>query len=347
VVLGEQAVFPRSVRVTNSGDSAEQAANVVAEMRRTIAAAQNQLAGNRVEGVYIFGREQEQHVLGEAVTRELSMPVEFVDPVSVAGVSATSVSNIPTGIGRFAPLIGALLDESRARRHEIDFLAPRKRPEPQDRTRLYALIGAAAATLLLVLLGSIYWQLSSLQSEIDDLTAESRQLDKTLTAAKPVVEHAKLLDEYVAGQVVWLDELKQLSTNLPPAEKVVVRELIGDVSNTGGARMIITGGAKTSTDISEMESKLRDERHRVSGSGGTEQAKEVQYPWTFRETVTLTLEEEARSAAPATKGSAQSKANASSGAGSSGKNANTPSGKSAGAKAKQSQQGPSGGGEAK
>jgi hypothetical protein len=299
VVLGEQAVFPRSVRVGNYGTAEEQAATVVAEIRRTIAASQNQVAGHRVGAVYIFGREAEQQVLVEAVRRELDLPAEIIDPLTVPGVSAPSGEQLPSGLGRFAPLIGALLDESKSRRHEIDFLAPRKRPEPPDRKRLYTLAGATVGIALLAIVGFVYWQLSSLEAEITGLQEESRKLDKTIKAAKPTVEHATLLDEYAAGQVMWLDELKELSVDMPSAEQVVVRDLVADVSGIGGAKLVIGGGAKTSKDISDLEAKLRDDEHRVSGSGGNEQPEEKHYPWLFRETIVLTPASEAAPKKPA------------------------------------------------
>jgi Tfp pilus assembly PilM family ATPase len=287
VVLGEQAVFPRSVRVGNYGDAQEQANTVVAEMRRTIAAAQNQIAGHRVEGVYIFGRQAEQSLLGETVTRELEMPVEFVDPVAVAGVSAGSGVRLPDGIGRFAPLIGALVDESHNRRHEIDFLSPRKRPEAPSRNRLYTILGSAAAVAALLVMGTVWWQLSSLSAEVAELQEKLTKADKLVKTAAATVERAEAIDGYVAGQVLWLDEIKRLATELPPPEAVVLNDITGSVTSAGASQLILGGAARQSADISELENRLRSDRHRVSGSGGVERPNEKLHPWAFTETLSM------------------------------------------------------------
>jgi Tfp pilus assembly PilM family ATPase/Tfp pilus assembly protein PilN len=288
VALGEQAIFPRSVRVGNYGDAEEQAATLIGEIRRTIAAARNQIADHEVEGVYIFGRESDQKVLGDAVTRDLALPVEFVDPLNVEGVSTAGMRNFPSEVGRFAPLIGALLDESRGRRHEIDFLSPRKRPEPANRKQLYTIVGTAAGVAVLLLVGMVYWQLSSLEREIIRLKDEERSKDKLVQAGKAGVEHAKLIDEFAAGQVAWLDEFKELAEKLPPADRIVLKEITGDIApKSSEGKLTFDAAARTAPDITELESNLRSERHRVTGSGGSESPTEKQYPWQFRETVTF------------------------------------------------------------
>lgn len=285
VVLGGQAVFPRSVRVGNYGTPEDQASTIVSEMRRTIAAAQNQIAGHPVQSVLIFGQEAESKALAEAIRRELSLSVEFVDPFASVNAAQVLGDGTTASAGRFAPLIGALVDESRGKRHEIDFLSPRRRPEPPNRKRFYIALGSAVAATLLILCGMVYWHLSSLESEIRALQSESQELDKTLKAAKPKVDQATLIDDYAAGQIQWLDELRELAIDLPAGDKVILDELIA----TTGAnpKIVIRGGAKAQTDVPELEAKLRDERHRVSGLGTEQVEKNKPYVFSFTETVEI------------------------------------------------------------
>jgi Tfp pilus assembly PilM family ATPase len=281
VVLGGQAVFPRSVRVPQYGTEAEQAATMVGEMRRTIAAASNQIGGQPVQSVLILGAEAEQKALADAVVRDLSLPVSFVDPLE----SVTASAKPPRGVGRFAPLIGALVDEARGRRPEIDFLAPRKRPAPPDRRRTYILAGSAVAALVLAVVGFAWWQLSSLDAEIAELANQSKALDAQVKASKPVVDRTAEVDKYIEGRVTWLNELRELATDLPPAETVILDELSTTVA--GGAKLSIVGGAIKQDDVPALELKLADERHRIRGRGTNVNEKNAPYSATFTADIEL------------------------------------------------------------
>ena len=299
VVLGGQAVFPRSVRVGNYGTAEDQAANIVGEMKRTIAASQNQIAGHRVESVLILGKESEQKVLAQTIARELSLTVGFVDPMEAVNLSPGLAGQLPPNISRFAPLVGALVDDSRGRRHEIDFLSPRKRPAPVDHRRRYILAGSVVGAVVLALIGIAWWQLSSVNSEIAALEAEKKQLDKFLKEAKPVVDKATLIDEYAAGQIHWLDELRELSVDLPPADKVILDEL---TANADGRSLLVVGGATAAEEGPQLELKLKDERHQVSGAGLTIVPQNAPYVASFRGKITLVNPEDAPAAKRTTPG---------------------------------------------
>jgi hypothetical protein len=286
-------VFPRSVRVGNYGTAEDQAKNVVAEMRRTIAAANNQIAGHLVQSVLILGSETEQRVLADIIARELELPVAFVDPLEA--VTLSSGAQTPSNIGRFAPLVGALVDEARSRRHEIDFLSPRKRPEPPNRQRAYAVVGSVVAAALLLLIGFGWWQLSSLDSQANDLQQQSRKLDKSIKDLRPTVDKAKLIDDYAAGQVAWLDEFRELAADLPPGEKVILDELS---IYAGPPRMEIVGGASSAQEVPSLEMALSDERHNVRGTGTVPLPQADNYSWSFREKIELVDPDKKPSASP-------------------------------------------------
>lgn len=289
VVLGGQAVFPRSVRVGNYGTPQDQAANIVSEMKRTIAAAQNQIAGHRVESVLILGKESEQKVLAETIARELSLTVAFVDPLEAVTLAGPA-SQLPANISRFAPLVGALLDESRGRKHEIDFLSPRKRPAPTDHRRRYLLAGAAAGVAALALIAMGWWQLSSLSSEIADLEKEKKSLDEILKKAKPTVEKATLIDKYAEGQIPWLDELRELSVDLLPGDKVILDKL---TASAEGRTLAVEGGATSSELGPQLELKLKDDRHQIRGTGTSIVPQNAPYSASFSGVITLVNPEDA------------------------------------------------------
>lgn len=293
VVLGGQAVFPRSVRVGNYGTAGDQATNIVGEMKRTIAAAQNQIAGHRVESVLILGKESEQKVLAETIARELSLTVGFVDPLEAVNLSPGQAGQLPANISRFAPLVGALVDEARGRRHEIDFLSPRKRPAPTDHRRRYLLVGSVVGVVVLALIGMAWWQLSSINGEIAQRREEAKKLKAAVDKAKPVVDKATSIDGYAAGQIAWLDELRELADDLPPGDKVILDKLTVSAERRS---LMIEGGATAAEEVPQLELKLDDDRHQVRGAGTSVVPQNAPYSASFNESITLVNPDEAPAA---------------------------------------------------
>ena len=75
----------------------------------TIAAASNQLHGRRVERVILCGEGSDQAAIKALVETELSLEVELFNPFDEISVKTELQSARPPHAGRFAPLIGMLL----------------------------------------------------------------------------------------------------------------------------------------------------------------------------------------------------------------------------------------------
>jgi Tfp pilus assembly PilM family ATPase len=286
VVVDHQAVFPRTVRMGAHLPAEESAAALLMEARRTIAAAQNQLSGHSVTQIILFGDRSEFRVHCDLLQRDLKMDVKFVDPFAAVTLAADFQGERTQRTGRFAPLIGMMLHELRGEQQEIDFLAPRRPPVPQDYSRTYALAGLSAACLVLAMVVLVWWQLSELDSEIDRIQQAAKQVEKTLKSSKGTLEHVKLLDEFSAGEVAWISEFQALAEKMPPAEKMQLRNLKGNATTAGG-RMVIVGTAQGSEEIAQLEAKLRDDQHRVVRDDSRQVEGEKSYPWHFQETVTI------------------------------------------------------------
>src|SRR6187200_3626317 len=80
VLIGSQVIFPRTVRLPTVHEAEVLARTLLAEGRRTMIAAQNQLGGRRVEEVVIFGDGQHHSTLKTFLEKELTLPVRLVDP---------------------------------------------------------------------------------------------------------------------------------------------------------------------------------------------------------------------------------------------------------------------------
>ena len=165
VLIGSQVIFPRTVRLPLVHEADVLARTLLAEGRRTMIAAQNQLGGRRVEEVIIFGDGLHHTTLKQLLEKELALPVKLVDPFERVEWADPRVKK-PEFPGTFAPLLGMMHDEATATLPVIDFLHPRKKKPPPDYRRQYGYIAAAVAAVVLLGLGVMQWQLWGLDSQI-------------------------------------------------------------------------------------------------------------------------------------------------------------------------------------
>src|SRR5205085_1692683 len=186
VLIGSQVIFPRTVRLPLVNEADVLARTLLAEGRRTMIAAQNQLGGRRVEEVIIFGDGLHHTTLKQLLEKELSLPVQLIDPLDRIEWADARVKK-PEFPGTFAPLLGMMLDEATAVAPVIDFLHPRKKKPPPDYRRKYGYAAGAAAAVILLGLGIMQWRLWSLDREIialRDAHAKASKLSKD--SAKPI-----------------------------------------------------------------------------------------------------------------------------------------------------------------
>ncbi|HEX5103453.1 MAG TPA: hypothetical protein VFV87_06560, partial [Pirellulaceae bacterium] len=271
VLLGPQVIFPRTVRLPTVAEPEALARALLAEGRRTMIAAQNQLGGRRVEEVVIFGDGQHHSSLKQLLEKELSLTVKLIDPFEWVEWDGGARAQKPEYPGTFAPLLGVLCDAARETRPEIDFLHPRKKPEPPNRRRTMLIAGGAIAAL--VLIGFAWMQLSlwSLDGRIAQLKKDVASQKKLADKSVKPVEQADRLEQFSAGDVTWLDELALMSKRFPKAEAARVREMHWRMdSKAGGGKTTLKVLADKPATITATERALRDKRHSVLGSGATE-----------------------------------------------------------------------------
>jgi len=266
-----KVVFLRTVRL--GGDplaATEHSGGLLAEIRRTMAAVRNQLDGRRVESLVLCGTGPEHVALAELFHERLQVRTELFDPFAGVKLGAELREGLPDEPGRFAPLLGMLLDELDQAPHAIDFLHPRRPPEPPTTRVKYLLAGVAAIALigLVFLLGPLQrWRL---EGEIADLQRESKSLDKQVAAAAKVEQAVREIEKWTGTEVVWLDELRRLCEKLPSAEDVMLTKLILSLSSHGG-EIQIDGLARTYAAIDEIEKSLHEDKSHHVTPGGTSQ----------------------------------------------------------------------------
>jgi len=283
VVAAGQVLLLRSVRLP----AHDRDAALVGEIRRTLAAARNQLGDQAVEAVMLLGGATELGSLPQVLRDQLKLEVELFDPLDGAQLAAEARRSLADRSGRFAALLGMVYDEAEERRHGIDFLKPRQRPIPPSRKRRYTAVAAAAATVLLVLGGLIAWQFQGYSRRLADLQTESKNLDGPVKAAEKVRGEVAVIDAFTAGDVNWLDELHGLSKKFPAADEALVDVATFTSRTEGGGLLYLEGYVREPGIIEKMESQLRDARRQVTGSGTTFDERQPEYRWQFKERIVV------------------------------------------------------------
>jgi Tfp pilus assembly PilM family ATPase len=283
VVVRGQVVFLRTVRLA----SGNFAAGLVGEIRRTLAAAQNQLGDQRIEGVTLVGNDAELQELRTVLEKQLDLPIETFDPFSQVQVAAGVASAAPGHPGRFASLLGMLLDEAEGRRHGIDFLNPRRRPPPPDRRQRYTWVAAAAAALVLLVVAGVWWRIHQYELKLKDLQTQDEGWDEKVTIANQLKTDVALVDRFQDGNVNWLNEIYELSQELPDSGNSIVDMATFTTSPGGGGQIALEGYVSGPEVITDMESRLRDARHQVTGSGTHYDERRQDFHWGFKERIVI------------------------------------------------------------
>lgn len=287
VMIDRKVIFLRTARLV--GDplcDSDAAQALMAEFRRTMAAVQNQLGGRKVESIVLCGTGPQHSALAELIDQKLNTPAETFDPFAGLRLGGDLLSGVPEHPGRFAPLLGLLADELHGDPHAVDFFHPRRRPEPPSKSKAYLLAGLAAAVVLGGLVFGYWYMRNSLQTEIDSKMTEQASWKKRVDDLSSYKKMADEIDAWQGGDVVWLNELKWLSENFPPAKEAMVTDLVMSQTNQG-TEMKLTVQAQSVDALSAAEDKLLDKTHHIVKQDRTAGTVRTTYGW--QSGITLTV----------------------------------------------------------
>jgi Tfp pilus assembly PilM family ATPase len=260
VFRGGRIVFARTARMPSTGDE-ERDAWLLSEIHRTLTVAATETGeASIVEGVYVFGGHEEYRALCERVRQDLLLPAHGVDPLEKYECPAELAVEHP---GRFAALLGMLADEGENRPPAMDFLHPHRAPRRLSRVKAAAF--AAVAVLVVVLLaGGYVWQGLSKQWQLNrQLASQLKELDGRVRQAAKTRRLAAAIQAWQAGDVVWLEELREFSERFPPARDALVLRLQMSSLPAGGGLMTMQGLVRDPSLIVRLEYALRDAYHAV------------------------------------------------------------------------------------
>jgi hypothetical protein len=284
-------VFVRSLRLPDEEEAARK--QLVAELRRSWMACAELLGEQRSVGmehpprVVIWGKSKTHAPEVEAIRESLQVDVGTVDPFDLVQVDADLRTSLGDHVGRFAPLLGLLKAHADGQTAWIDFLNPRRRPEPKSQRGRVLVYAALAAIAAAAGFGLIWRQLGQLDQQIAGRLAESKALDPFVVKAAESVNALNLLKAFEQTDIDWLGELARTSDRLPSANEVLIEKFAGSMVAGGGGRIDLSGRAVGPNIVTQLEEALRDETHVVRGEGSQADPREPAYAWTFKDALLI------------------------------------------------------------
>lgn len=282
VVLDGKVTFLRTVRLPGDPLSDQAAVqSLVGEIRRTLAAAASAQGSRRFDAIVLCGAGAPQLELTQLLADVLNVPTELFDPFAGCQLSAALGAALPERPGRFAGLLGMLLDEAARTPQAIDFLHPRRRPPQRSRRQTYILAAAAGLLAFAAFVGWQWMEQNQLNRDVESLLEQSRVLDLRAEKAQKTMQEVGEIGRWMAGEIVWLDELRELCSDFSPAEDAMLTQLAMGNSGAQGGEMKLEGMAQTAASIDTLEQRLRDKEHQVEGKGRSLDNSQKVYSWRF------------------------------------------------------------------
>lgn len=282
-VIGDRKVlFLRTARLI--GDplrDSEAASDLVMQLRRTIAAVTNQLEGRQVNSILLCGTGGEYQALAHQLDDQLGIPTEVFHPFEGLEVGPELAEQMPADPGPYAPLVGMVWDELEGVVPPIDFLHPRRPPQPPSPKRQFLLLAAAALVALLAFFGYRIYSQHQLASQLEHLRRQSQNLDLALQQAERQQKLYAEIARWKQTDVHWLEELRRLNEQFPPAKQAMVMQLLMGPARTGGL-IQLTGLAASAADIDTIVERLRDANHSVVVVHRAEKPSQQRYGWEFK-----------------------------------------------------------------
>ena len=292
VVRDQTVVFLRSARLPgNALESADATEVLDSEIRRTMAAAQNLLKGQKVDALLLFGTSLKHNGLRDTFQKRFHLPVDVFDPFEGLKLKGDLRRSVPPDSDRFAPLLGALLDEIQRDKPAFDFLHPRRPAEKSTQKNLVAAAIIGAAVLLCGLLLFNFLHKQALQRDVRTLTSELATLKKEVKKAEQAIKNAETVQAWEASRIQWLEELRWLSERSPGAEDVVFTQMSLTANDQSG-QVTLQGVVKDLEAYSAMEGSLNDEKHQVKSGAASRDDSLKGYTQKFDSSILIATEKD-------------------------------------------------------
>ena len=286
-----QSGVVRSLRTVRLPAGASRSNSLVRELKRSLVSCGEEAAPDQL---VLWGDEEIHRDDVDALNAAFPFPVQVINPFKWIPENSKTDRPLPAHSGRFAPLIGMLVADQAHSAWLIDFLNPRKRYEaPPNRGRKALLTGIPIA-LAAVLGYFVLAQMRSLDHQIKTLKDANAAVKPEVDQVVRSIARTEKVDQFLDGDVNWLEELKRLSEQMPASENMIITSLNANSDpRRGGGKLNVIGSVKNPDVIDQFENALRDENHEVLGDHAKEDTRNRQadgnseYPWSFSESIQI------------------------------------------------------------
>ncbi|TWT91900.1 hypothetical protein [Neorhodopirellula pilleata] len=282
-----QIVFVRSVRLPSEMPARTNA--LAGEIRRSMMACG--AAGTNCN-VIMWGVADRHAVeiakLGERLSeqQEAACLTQLIDPLELVGADDSARQSVGQTVGRLAPLVGLLAANSGHADKLIDFENPRKTIEvTTDRRKVAAMVGVPVAVVAAIV-WMLWGNLARLDRQIEQQMFANAELRSKSDDAEVMIDQTARIDQFLNGDVNWLEELQRLATTMPSSDQLILREVnAASEVRDGGGRLVVSGRVTSPAVIDEFEATMRDDSHQIIGDKVTQLATEDAYRWQMTQTI--------------------------------------------------------------
>ena len=269
-------------------DEAMVASHAVAAIRRFQAAVKEPVDMATAKQLWLLD-SPDHEAFAHALQEELGMQVQLVDPVGcLAGVDNHTIA---ADRAAYVAPIGMLLSEINPTIPAFNFVAPRK-PQSNRKRMVAAVVASAAVVVLMTLAG--YLQISSrkaaLDREIGFLTQSELDLQNRNKQRESALEAVGVVDQWIANDIIWLDQLSDLLRRLPANDRTYLSSLRLDANSFSGQPKIKGGGyARDPDDVMQLNKELLKarEHYQIYPHGFQASQRDGEYPTRFEFEVDL------------------------------------------------------------
>ncbi|QDV64975.1 hypothetical protein [Crateriforma conspicua] len=279
VVKNHRPVLMRTIQ--RGTDLRERLAPVLAsELQRTAAYLSDE--DDPAMAVWLLG---DQEIFGDAakdISGALDCDVSVLEPDRMLACPDDAQGRWTENVNAIGHLLGADFESP-----AVNLVSPKRPPRQPSPYRRYAIWGGVAASLLLML-GYFAWQDRS--EQLDQIETKRETLKKLGGRANKAMELQDIVNavaSWRSGEVIWLDEIKDLSDRLPAKDLALVRRFSAQSASDGTGVFDLSLQVRSPEIVTELEAAIRDDRHSVSSKRVSEVGDSKELDWAFETRVTF------------------------------------------------------------